>query len=95
MRGIGTVIFVGFVSALLFGVIAPAVVEPVAQVFVEQMPSGSGDGSGSTALLDANSYADRMLTAVLVYAPLIVLAVGVLSAVVYYLRRESRPRRAR
>lgn len=93
MRGIGTVIFVGFVSALLFGVIAPAVVEPVAQVFVEQMPSGSGDGS--TALLDANSYADRMLTAVLVYAPLIVLAVGVLSAVVYYLRRESRPRRAR
>jgi len=36
-----------------------------------------------------------MLTAVLVYAPLIVLAVGILSAVVYYLRRESRPRRAR
>lgn len=93
MRGIGTVIFVGFVSALLFGVVAPAVVEPVAQVFVEQMPGGSGDGS--TALLDANSYADRMLTAVLVYAPLIVLAVGVLSAVVYYLRRESRARRAR
>ena len=87
MRGIGTVIFVGFVSALLFGVVAPAVVEPVAEVFVQQMPAGTG--------IDAQAFADRMLTSVLVYAPLIVLAVGVLSAVVYYLRRESRPRRAR
>lgn len=87
MRGIGTVIFVGFVSALLFGVVAPAVVEPVAEVFVQQMPAGTG--------IDAQTFADRMLTSVLVYAPLIVLAVGVLSAVVYYLRRESRPRRVR
>jgi hypothetical protein len=87
MRGIGTVIFVGFVSALLFGVVAPAVVEPVAEVFVQQMPAGTG--------IDAQAFADRMLTSVLVYAPLIVLAVGVLSAVVYYLRRESRPRRVR
>jgi len=95
MRGIGTVIFVGFVSALLFGIVAPAVVEPIAQVFVEQMPQGGGDGAGSAGLIDANSYATRMLDAVLVYAPLIVLAVGILSAVVYYLRRESRPRRVR
>jgi len=87
MRGIGTVIFVGFVSALLFGVVAPAVVEPVAEVFVQQMPAGTG--------IDAQTFADRMLTSVLVYAPLIVLAVGVLSAVVFYLRRESRPRRVR
>jgi len=95
MRGIGTVIFVGFVSALLFGIVAPAVVEPIAQVFVEQMPTG-GDGGGSAAgLIDANSYANRMLDVVLVYAPLIVVAVGILSAVVFYLRRESRPRRAR
>ena len=94
MRGIGTVIFVGFVSALLFGIVAPAVVEPIAQVFVEQMPAG-GDGGGSAGLIDANSYSNRMLDVVLVYAPLIVVAVGILSAVVYYLRRESRPRRVR
>ena len=61
--------------------------EPVAEVFVQQMPAGTG--------IDAQAFADRMLTSVLVYAPLIVLAVGVLSAVVYYLRRESRPRRVR
>jgi hypothetical protein len=89
MRGIGTVIFVGFVSALLFGIVAPAVVEPIAQVFVQEMPQGSA------GLIDANSYANRMLDVVLVYAPLIVVAVGILSAVVYYLRRESRPRRVR
>jgi uncharacterized membrane protein len=85
MRGIGTVIFVAFVSIILFGVVAPAVVEPVAQVFVEQMPSGSG--------IDANTYADRMLTSVLVWAPLLTLGVGIASAVVYYFRREQRATR--
>jgi len=85
MRGIGTVIFVAFVSIILFGVVAPAVVEPVAQVFVEQMPSGTG--------IDAQQYADRMLTSVLVWAPLITLALGVASAVVYYFRKEQRATR--
>jgi hypothetical protein len=85
MRGIGTVIFVAFVSIILFGVVAPAVVEPVAQVFVEQMPSGTG--------INAQEYADRMLTSVLVWAPLLTLAVGVASAVVYYFRREQRATR--
>jgi hypothetical protein len=85
MRGIGTVIFVAFVSIILFGVVAPAVVEPVAQVFVQQMPSGTG--------IDAQTYADRMLTSVLVWAPLITLGLGVASAVVYYFRREQRATR--
>jgi len=85
MRGIGTVIFVAFVSIILFGVVAPAVVEPVAEVFVEQMPSGTG--------IDASTYADRMLTSVLVWAPLLTLGLGVASAVVYYFRREQRATR--
>jgi len=85
MRGIGTVIFVAFVSIILFGVVAPAVVEPVAEVFVEQMPAGTG--------IDADTYADRMLTSVLVWAPLLTLAVGVASAVVYYFRKEQRATR--
>jgi hypothetical protein len=85
MRGIGTVIFVAFVSIILFGVVAPAVVEPVAEVFVEQMPSGTG--------IDASTYADRMLTSVLVWAPLLTLGLGVASAVVYYFRKEQRATR--
>jgi len=85
MRGIATVLVVGFTSIILFGVVAPAVVEPVAEVFVEQMPSGSG--------IDADTYADRMLTSVLVWAPLVVLGAGTASAVVWYLRRERRSTR--
>lgn len=85
MRGIGTVIFVGFISMLLFGVIAPGIIEPVADVFVDQMPAGSG--------INASEYADRMLTSVLVWAPLVVLGSGVASAVVWYLRRERRSAR--
>jgi len=85
MRGIATVLVVGFTSIILFGVVAPAVIEPVAEVFVQQMPSGSG--------IDASTYADRMLTSVLVWAPLVVLGAGVASAVVFYLRRERRSSR--
>lgn len=85
MRGIATVLVVGFVSIILFGVVAPAVIEPVAEVFVQQMPAGSG--------IDATEYADRMLTSVLVWAPLVVLGAGVASAAVFYLRRERRSTR--
>jgi len=85
MRGIATVLVVGFTSIILFGVVAPAVIEPVAEVFVQQMPSGSG--------IDASTYADRMLTSVLVWAPLVVLGAGVASAIVFYLRRERRSTR--
>jgi len=85
MRGIATVLVVGFVSIILFGVVAPAVIEPVAEVFVQQMPAESG--------IDATEYADRMLTSVLVWAPLITLGAGVASAVVFYLRRERRSTR--
>lgn len=85
MRGIATVLVVGFVSIILFGVVAPAVIEPVAEVFVQQMPAESG--------IDATEYADRMLTSVLVWAPLVVLGAGVASAVVFYLRRERRSTR--
>lgn len=86
MRGIATVIVVGFVSLLLFGVIAPGILEPVAQVVVQEMPAESG-------VLDATDFADRLLTSVLVWAPLVVLAAGVASAVVWYLRRERRSAR--
>lgn len=85
MRGIATVLVVGFTSIILFGVVAPGIVEPVAEVFVEQMPADSG--------IDADTYADRMLTSVLVWAPLVVLGAGTASAVVWYLRRERRSTR--
>lgn len=87
MRGLATIIFVGFVSILLFGIVAPAILEPVAQVFLNSEAIQS-----STFGAD---YVDSMLRSILVWAPLIVLGSGVASAVVYYFRKERRAGRRR
>lgn len=82
MRGIGTVIVVGFVSMVLFGIVGPAIVEPVVDMFLGYSPSLAGIG------IDAQGYTDNMLSVLFLWAPLIVMAAGVVSAVVWYTRRE-------
>jgi hypothetical protein len=88
MRGLGTVLFVGFVSAILFGLIGPAILEPVVEVVVSDpaVQNGPVDGVG---------IADQLLTVLLVWAPLFVLGASVVSAVVWYFRRERTGRRVR
>jgi pheromone shutdown protein TraB len=86
MRGIGTAIFVGFASILAFGLVAPAVLEPIVEVVVN-------DPAVQSSQIDASSWTDSLLTSVLVWAPLVVLGSGVASAVVWYLRRERRSTR--
>lgn len=88
MRGLATVIFVGFVSIILFGLIAPAILEPIVDVVVNDpaVQSSSVNGSG---------IADNMLSSVLVWAPLFVLGSAVVSAVVWYFRKERATRRVR
>ena len=90
MRGIGTVIVVGFMSVILFTIVAPGILEPVVDVFVNHPGAENSD-------IDAQSYGDSMLRSVLVWGPLFVLGSGVLSAVVWYFRREraSQVRRIR
>lgn len=85
MRGIATVIFVGFVSILLFGIIAPTILEPVVEIFIQNEAVQSSSFG--------RDYADSMLRSILVWAPLLVLGSGVASAVVYYFRKERRTRR--
>lgn len=87
MRGIATVIFVGFISILLFGVFAPAVVEPLAEFVVADAPG--------TGPVDVANFQDRLYSVLFVWAPLFVLAGGVVSAVVWYFRRERASRRVR
>ena len=88
MRGLGTVLFVGFVSAILFGLIAPAILEPVVEIVASDpaVQNGPVDGVG---------IADQLLTVLLVWAPLFVLGASVVSAVVWYFRRERTGRRVR
>lgn len=81
MKGIATVIGVGFVSIILFGIVAPTILEPVAEIFVQ---SSAVQGSQ----IDGGAYADSMLRSLLVYAPLLVIGSGVASAVVWYFRTE-------
>jgi len=89
MRGIATVLFVGFVSIILFGIVAPAILEPVAEIFIQ-------NAAVQASQIDGQAFVDRMLRSLLVWAPLFVLASGVVSAVVYYFRKErSATRRVR
>jgi len=88
MRGVGTVIAVAFFSIILFGIIAPAVVEPMAQFVLGY--SGIIDGQLG---IDMAAYTDNMYSVVFLWAPLIVLGSAVASAVVWYLRRERVARR--
>jgi len=82
MRGIGTVIVVGFVSMVLFGIVGPAIVEPVVDMFLGYSTSLEGIG------IDAQNYTETMLSVLFMWAPLIVMGAGVVSAVVWYTRRE-------
>ena len=88
MRGIATVIFVGFISIILFGLIAPSLLEPIVEVVISD-PAVQDSG------IDGTGIADSMLTSILVWAPLFVLGSGVVSAVVWYFRRERTARRVR
>lgn len=88
MRGIGTVIYVGFICAILFVVVAPAVLEPIIDIVVAD-PAVQAFG------LDASAFSDGLLRSVVVWGPLFVLGSGVVSAVVWYFRKERTSRRVR
>lgn len=88
MRGIATVIAVGFISIIAFGIVAPAMLEPIAEIVLQ-------DSAVQSSAIDEEAFVDGLLRSLLMWAPLFVLASGVVSAVVYYLRRERTGRRVR
>jgi len=81
MKGIATVIVVGFMSIIVFGLVAPPVLEPIAQLVIQ-------NDAVQASPIEAQSIANGILSAVLKWAVVIVLGSAVASAVVYYLRRE-------
>lgn len=88
MRGIGTVILVGFVSMILFGLLAPALLEPLVEVVIN-------DQAVNDHVVDGTGFADALLNSILLWAPLIVLGSAVASGIVWYFRRERTARRVR
>jgi len=81
MRGIGAVIITAFVALLLFGVFAPAALEPIGQ-FVVNNPTVQNSA------IDAQGIWDGLRRVVFIWAPLFVLASSVVFAVRWYLNRE-------
>ena len=86
MRGIATVIAVGFISILLFGIFAPAALEPIAEHVLQ-------DAAVQSSVIDEQGFVDGLLRSLLVWAPLFVLGSAVVSAAVWYFRRERRAAR--
>jgi thiol:disulfide interchange protein len=86
MRGIATVIIVGFTSIAMFGIFAPAVLEPLAETVLQNQAVQSSP-------VDANAFVNGLLRTVLMWGPIITIGAAVASAVVYYLRRERVGRR--
>ena len=89
MRGIGTVIFVGFISIILFGLVAPSLLEPIVDVVIADSAVQDHEA------LDGQAFSEDLLQSVLVWAPLLVLGSGVVSAVVWYFRQQRTQRRVR
>lgn len=88
MKGLATAILVGFVSIIMFGLIAPAILEPIVDVVTT-------DPAVQNSPVDGAGIADNMLSTLLVWAPLFVMGAGVVSAVVWYFRKERATRRVR
>ena len=86
MRGIATVIIVGFTSIAMFGIFAPAVLEPLAETVLQNQAVQSSP-------VDASGFVNGLLRTVLMWGPVITIGAAVASAVVYYLRRERVGRR--
>lgn len=81
MRGIGTVIFVGFISIILFGLIAPPIVEPIVEIVVS-------DPAVQDNVIDEQAMTSGLMSSLFVWAPLFVLGASVVSAIVWYFRKE-------
>ena len=85
MRGIVTVIVVGFDALLLFGVFAPALLEPVAEVVVNNEAVANSETFGETS----TSVRDGLFSTIFLWGPLMTLGAAVVFAVRWYLRREQ------
>jgi len=81
MRGVAVAITTGFVAMIMFGMVAPAALEPIMTVVTSNQ-------AVQNSAIDAAGLADGLRNSIFVWGPLIVCGFGVVWAVRYYLRRE-------
>lgn len=81
MRGIAAVIVTIFLSALLFGIFAPAILEPIGD-FV------TASTVVQNSRFDAAGLFNDLKQVILIWAPILTIGGSVVFAVRYYLNRE-------
>jgi hypothetical protein len=81
MRGIAVVLTTIFVSALLFGVFAPAILEPIGQAV-------TGFQTVQNSQIDAAGLFDGLKNVLLIWAPILTIGASIVFGVRYYLKRE-------
>jgi len=81
MRGIAVAISTGFVAMILFGIVAPAALEPIME-FV------TANEAVQNSAIDATGLADGLRSAIFVWGPIFTVAFGVVWAAKYYLQEE-------
>jgi len=81
MRGIAVVVVTTFIAMIMFGLVAPAALEPIMDVVTSNQ-------AVQDSVIDGAGLADGLRNAIFVWGPLITVGFGVVWAVRYYLRRE-------
>jgi len=82
MRGIAVVLTTIFMSALLFGVFAPAILEPIGQAV-------TGFQTVQNSAIDAAGLFDGLKNVLLIWAPILTIGASIVFGIRYYLRREQ------
>lgn len=81
MRGIAAVLVTIFVSAILFGILAPAILEPIGNVV-------TGYSAVQKSVIDADGLFNGLKQVILIWAPIITIGASIAFAIKYYLNRE-------
>lgn len=71
-----------FFSALLFGIFAPAILEPIGQAVI-------GFETVQNSQIDATGLFDGLKNVLLIWAPILTIGASIIFGVRYYLRREQ------
>lgn len=81
MRGIAVVIVTVFTSAILFGVFAPAALEPIGQAVTSY-------DAVQNSVIDGKGLFNSLKQVILIWAPIITIGASIVFAIRYYLNRE-------
>jgi len=88
MRGIAAIIVTIFTSALVFGVFAPSILEPIGKAV-------TGFSAVQNSTIDAAGLFNGLKQVILLWSPILLIGSSIVFAIRYYLNRERFVQRGR